>query len=100
MSIYMFFFFFLCSALAINCRAKKLWFWVNFAWIRRLYNKDQEVHRCFSSHSLKVLSWDTASGQTENKRIRVYVYFQFDHFPNSKIDFESRFVMRMSIFLF
>ena len=27
------------------------------------------------------------SGQTENTRIRVYVYFQFDHFPKSKIDF-------------
>ena len=40
------------------------------------------------------------SGQTENSRIRVYVYFQFDHFPKSKIDFESRFEMRMSIFLF
>ena len=27
------------------------------------------------------------SGQTENTRIRVYVYFQFNHFPKSKIDF-------------
>ena len=27
------------------------------------------------------------SGQTENSRIREYVYFQFDHFPKSKIDF-------------
>ena len=26
-------------------------------------------------------------GQTENTRIREYVYFQFDHFPKSKIDF-------------
>ena len=40
------------------------------------------------------------SGQTENTRIRVYVYFQFDHFPKLKIDFKSRFKMRMSIFLF
>ena len=27
------------------------------------------------------------SGQTENTCIREYVYFQFDHFPKSKIDF-------------
>ena len=27
------------------------------------------------------------SGQTENTPIRVYVYFQFDHFLKSKIDF-------------
>ena len=27
-------------------------------------------------------------------------YFQFDHFPKSEIDSESRFEMRMSIFLF
>ena len=30
----------------------------------------------------------------------VFAYFQFDHFPQSKINFESRFEMRMSIFLF
>ena len=29
----------------------------------------------------------SGSGQTENSRMRVYVYFQFDHFPKSKIDF-------------
>ena len=29
----------------------------------------------------------SGSGQTENTRIREYVYFQFDHFPKSKIDF-------------
>ena len=44
--------------------------------------------------------WTSGSGQTENTRICVYVYFQFDHFPKSKIDFQSRFKMRMSIFLF
>ena len=33
-------------------------------------------------------------------RIHGFVYFWFDHFPKSKIDFESRFEMRMSIFLF
>ena len=40
------------------------------------------------------------SGQTENTHIREYVYFQFDHFPKSKIDFLSRFEMRISIFIF
>ena len=35
------------------------------------------------------------SGQTENTQIRVFVYF-----PKSKIDFKSRFEMRMSVFLF
>ena len=29
----------------------------------------------------------SGSGPTENTRIRVYVYFPFDHFPKSKIDF-------------
>ena len=29
----------------------------------------------------------SGSGQTENTCIRKYVYFQFDHFPKSKIDF-------------
>ena len=29
----------------------------------------------------------SGSGQTENTRIRDYVYFQFDHFPKSKMDF-------------
>ena len=29
------------------------------------------------------------SGQTENTRIREYVYFQFDHLPKSKIDFKA-----------
>ena len=42
----------------------------------------------------------SGSGQTENTQIRVFVYFPFDHFPKSKIDSESRFEMRMSIFLF
>ena len=34
-------------------------------------------------------------------KIRKYVfaYFQFDHLPKSKIDFESSFEMRRSIFL-
>ena len=27
----------------------------------------------------------SGSGQTENARNRVYVYFQFDHFPKAKI---------------
>ena len=40
------------------------------------------------------------SGQTENTKIRVFVYFQFDHFPKFKNDSESRFEMRMPIFLF
>ena len=29
----------------------------------------------------------------------MYTYFQFDHFPKSKIDFESSFEIKMSIFL-
>ena len=42
----------------------------------------------------------SGSGQTENTQIRVFAYFQFDHFPKSKIDSESIFEMRMSLFLF
>ena len=44
--------------------------------------------------------WTFVSGQTENTHIRVYVYFQFDRFPKSKINSESRFEMKMSIFQF
>ena len=41
---------------------------------------------CFRNHFSTL-----GSGQTENTQIRVFVYFLFDHFPKSKIDFESRF---------
>ena len=40
------------------------------------------------------------SGQTENTQIHGFAYFQFDLFPKSKIDSESRFQMRMSILQF
>ena len=43
---------------------------------------------------------DFGSGQTENTQIRVFAYFPFYHFPKSKIYSESRFEIRMSIFLF
>ena len=39
------------------------------------------------SNLLSKSIFDLGSGQTENTRIRVYVYFQCDHFPKSKIDF-------------
>ena len=42
----------------------------------------------------------SGSGQTENTQIRVFAFSQFDHFPKMKINFESRFEIRMSIFLF
>ena len=41
----------------------------------------------------------SGSGQTENTQIRSCAYFLFDHFLMSKIDFESSFEMRRSIFL-
>ena len=44
--------------------------------------------------------WTSGSGQTENTQIRVFAYFPFDQFPKSKIDSESRFEIRMSVFLF
>ena len=44
--------------------------------------------------------WTSGSGQTKNTQIRIFAYFPFDHFPKSKIDSESRFKMKMSIFLF
>ena len=40
------------------------------------------------------------SGQTGNTQIRVFAYFQFDHFPKLQIDFKCGFQMRISIFLF
>ena len=42
----------------------------------------------------------SGSGQPENTQICVFAYFQFDPFPESKIDSESRFEKRMPIFLF
>ena len=49
---------------------------------------------CFQNQFLT-----SGNGQTENTLI-LLAYFQFDHFPKSKIDFESRFEKRMSKFLF
>ena len=34
------------------------------------------------------------------RQLAFLAYFQFDHFPKSKIDSETRFEIRMSIFLF
>ena len=42
----------------------------------------------------------SVSGQTENTQTRVFAYFQFKHFPKSKIVSQSRSEMRMSIFQF
>ena len=54
--------------------------------------------------SFEICFWNqfstSGSSQTENTQIRVFAYFQFDHFPKSKIDSESRFQMRMSILQF
>ena len=54
--------------------------------------------------SFQICFWNqfstSGSGQTENTQIPVFFYFPFDHFPKSKIDFESRFEKRMHIFLF
>ena len=40
--------------------------------------------------------WTSGSGQTKNTRKYVFEYFQFDHFPKSKIDFESSFAVLQS----
>ena len=44
--------------------------------------------------------WILGSVQTENVLINVFAYIQYDHFPKSKIDSQSRFEIRMSTFLF
>ena len=53
--------------------------------------------------SFEICFWNqfltSGSGQTENTQIRIFTYFQSDHFLKSKIDSESRFEMRMYIFL-
>ena len=41
----------------------------------------------------------SGSGRTENTQVCVLANFQFDHFLKSKIYFESRFTIKMSIFL-
>ena len=71
-------------------------------------NPDQNVKKKFTTEIWTFLfqisflnKFSTlGSGQTENIQIRVFAYFQFDHFPKLKIVSESRFEMRMSIFLF
>ena len=54
--------------------------------------------------SFQICFWNqlttSGSGQTENTQISTFAYFQFDHFQKSKIETESRFKMKMSIFLF
>ena len=55
------------------------------------------------SNLLKNQFRTSGSGQTENtpiKPIGIIGVFQFDHFPKSEIDSESRFEMRMTMFLF
>ena len=42
----------------------------------------------------------SGSGQTEKTQIRVFAYFEFDHFPKSKTNSKNWFEMRMSILLF
>ena len=60
-----------------------------------LFQKKIQLKICFQNPFLT-----SGSGQTENMQICIFAYFQFHHFPKSKIDIESRFEMRMSIFLF
>ena len=38
---------------------------------------------CFQNQFLT-----SGSGQTENTQVRIFAYFQFDHFPKSKINFD------------
>ena len=60
-----------------------------------MQKRTNDVQICF-----RYQFWTSGSGKTENMQIHVFAYFPFDHFPKSKIDSESRFEMRMSIFLF
>ena len=53
------------------------------------------LQKCFWNKFLTL-----GSGQTENTQICVFAYFQFDHFPKSKIYSENSFKMKRSIFLF
>ena len=52
------------------------------------------------SNLLSESIFDFGKWSTENTQIRVFAYFFFDIFPKLKIDFESRFKMRLSIFPF
>ena len=63
---------------------------------KKIYNRNMDllISNCFQNQF-----WTSGSGQTVNTRKYVFAYFQFDHFPKSKIDFESSFEMRRSIFL-
>ena len=52
------------------------------------------------SNLLSELIFYFGKWSTENPQIRVFAYFQLDHFPKLKINSESRFEIRMSILLF
>ena len=64
---------------------------------KQIENKSMEI---YISSLLWNQFWTSGSGKTKNTKIRLFAYFQFDPFPKSKIDLESRFEMRTSIFLF
>ena len=54
--------------------------------------------------SFEICFWNqfstSGSGQAENTQIGVFAYFPFDNFLKSKIDYESRFQMRIAKFQF
>ena len=65
----------------------------------RKKNLEWKYEHSFFKSTFGIIFSTLGSSQTENTQMRVFTSFQFDHFPKSKIDFESRFEMRMSIFL-
>ena len=51
-------------------KRSKIFFWIE-VWTISFQN-------CFQSQF-----WTSGSGQTENTELRVFAYFQFDHFPKA-----------------
>ena len=60
------------------------------------YNRNMDL---LISKQLSKSILDFGSGQTEITHKYVFAYFQIDHFPKSKIDFDSSFEIRRSIIL-
>ena len=64
---------------------------------KKNYNRNMYI---LISNLLSESFFDLGKWSTENMQIRIFEYVQFDHFPKTKIDSESRFEMKMSILLF
>ena len=73
---------------------------VKFVIFSRLWQGCVLSFLVFSTNTV-LIYWSAGNlGWSSKTVLHVFAYFQFDYFPKSKIDSESRFEKTMSIFLF